>query len=1289
MNKVKLTLCFLLAMSALSFSARAQCVIENVIAEAHDCSPNGTFFVDIAFEHFGTGAEGFRIQGNGTNYGNFSYDEPFVTIGPLAGDGTTVYEFVVTDNQVNGCSDFTTLGPILCDAPPSCLISDVIAEPHDCADDGTFYVDIDFNFTGVNDVEGFRIQGNGTNYGNFQYDSLPVTLGPFAGDGTSVYEFVVIDNVYDDCADFAELGPIDCAPACDISVFNLIPGPCKTQFSYELTIELVAQNPSSDYVELSYGGLSLGTFPLSAFPLTIPNFYDFGENSPLLLAQIGDGDCFALADFEAPNCNDDPDDCFIGSILYWTGPCNDQGNYDVSLFFDVENANDAFNVFYAGELLGTFPLSQIPVTLENFEDQGEPFPVLQICINDHPDCCREVVLENPCTGQGCEIFDLIVEPHPCDADGNFLLDIAFQSNHTGVEGFSVFGNGHNYGSFSYDAPFITIGPLPGDGSVSELAIVDNQFPDCGTAIDFDPIFCGSDCQIVDLTVETGDCNDDGTYNLWLNFGVENPGNDFFEVWSGDHYLGFFPLNELPLHIGQFPASGNFFDPLRICVNDHPDCCLELDVEAPPCAVGNCDIFDFWVEAGDCHDDGTYPIWLDFQTIAPTHDHFDLIYNGEIIGYYALADLPLHIPHFTGIGEPIEVLTVCINDNPDCCETVGFPAPDCGGNPHDCAISNMWVEPDTCNADGLFYVTLGFDFEGTGVAGFSVLGNGNDYGDFEYDSLPVLVGPFEGGDHTFELIVIDNQKPACSETIEFGPWFCDDDCHISNVQVHPTDCNDAGEFYVTLDFAWQNVSDLGFSVRGNGNYYGFFEYDSLPVVIGPLIGDGVTVYEFGVRDSLFQDCHAGTHIGPVGCPGAICEIYDLVVDPGDCNSDGTYNLWLNFEVNNPTNDLFEVFRGDHLLGTFPLNELPVFIPEYPATGDSIDHLTVCINDNPDCCETVAFPAPDCALVWPGDANDDNIANHFDLLNIGLAYGTEGFERPEPGLAWFGHVSENWPAFFENNVNFKHADCNGNGIVNADDKAAILENYDFTHGTVNGYEPLPGTDDDPPLFVDLNATDIQPGQPFEAPIVLGIPDQPVEDIYGLAFTIEFNPVLIDPASVEIAYDQSWLGSQGEDLLELDKTKADEGRVEVAISRIDQTNVSGFGQIAAFIGIIDDIAGKQQEITIEITGVRAIRNNEVRIPLRTPVESVEIVGTTQNNPPNLRLQITPNPTSGHLRISNSRNMPVEFIEIRDLTGRILQTLPEPGSELDLSALADGLYLLHVVVDGRRFVERIVKVK
>ena len=96
-----------------------------------------------------------------------------------------------------------------CNDSTNCIISNVFAEAGECDSLGHFMVNIEF------DVENpmadyFTIQGNGTNYGSFEYVKPFNQLGPFLADGVTEYEFSINDNEDFECFDYYVLGTVSC-----------------------------------------------------------------------------------------------------------------------------------------------------------------------------------------------------------------------------------------------------------------------------------------------------------------------------------------------------------------------------------------------------------------------------------------------------------------------------------------------------------------------------------------------------------------------------------------------------------------------------------------------------------------------------------------------------------------------------------------------------------------------------------------------------------------------------------------------------------------------------------------------------------------------------------------------------------------------------------------------------------------------------------------------------------------------------------------------------------------------
>ena len=82
--------------------------------------------------------------------------------------------------------------------------------------------------------------------------------------------------------------------------------------------------------------------------------------------------------------------------------------------------------------------------------------------------------------------------------------------------------------------------------------------------------------------------------------------------------------------------------------------------------------------------------------------------------------------------------------------------------------------------------------------------------------------------------------------------------------------------------------------------------------------------------------------------------------------------------------------------------------------------------------------DSTCVWPGDANSDKKVTTADVLNIGLAYFATGTGRAGASNNWVPQRSADWGTAIKG-VDYKYVDCNGDGVINISDLAAIGLNY----------------------------------------------------------------------------------------------------------------------------------------------------------------------------------------------------------------------------------------------------------
>jgi hypothetical protein len=213
------------------------------------------------------------------------------------------------------------------------------------------------------------------------------------------------------------------------------------------------------------------------------------------------------------------------------GDCTSEKTYKIKFDFEVSNNNtEVFVVFGNGINLGTYKLSQLPLTLEKFPWGGTNIDVLKICIPGNLiggfECCKSVEIKAPeCIKEKCEIFDLKVQHTPCLCGQFFaLLTFGHQGNPNGK--FEVLGaNGKNYGTFGYNQPQpVIIGPLDGDGTTEYKFLVrDLSNPNCVEDVKLGKVDC-PDQGNVPIEVGERSKNNLGYLNL-----SPNPADNFLNV----------------------------------------------------------------------------------------------------------------------------------------------------------------------------------------------------------------------------------------------------------------------------------------------------------------------------------------------------------------------------------------------------------------------------------------------------------------------------------------------------------------------------------------------------------------------------------------------------------------------------------------------------------------------------------------------------------------------------------------------------------------------------------------
>lgn len=415
------------------------------------------------------------------------------------------------------------------------------------------------------------------------------------------------------------------------------------------------------------------------------------------------------------------------------------------------------------------------------------------------------------------------------------------------------------------------------------------------------------------------------------------------------------------------------------------------------------------------------------------------------------------------------------------------------------------------------------------------------------------------------------------------------------------------------------------------------------------------------------------------------------------------------VKDQDNDLDEEFwfSRDHTLN----NDDDIFmLGDDDFGGNTLDTGVTTLNGLPYCAEvnqyahvfaytqiiTVEAAAPE-SIVWPGDADLNGLVNHFDVLSIGLAYGEAGKARPHTNLAWSAQPSYNWGKMLPHReVDLSNVDTDGNGVINANDTKALAQNWRRNHPNGIPQLALPelrtnGT----PLFLEMDTVFTGPGQWF--PLHLGTAEQVAEKVYGLAFSIAYDPEEIKEEELAFQLEDSWLGKLGENLLVFQYNDTPSNKLMIAITRTDQSPISGFGTIGKVKVTIEDLVFKfdktaEQKIKLTIEEVMLINNKADLIPVTasesTPIVKEALLSKVFDPQIATKIKVYPQPARDELNLDFG-DLKLQGIQLLQADGRMVTPVLLPSNRVSTAGLPTGFYYLKAFTEAGVALKKIVIAK
>ncbi len=342
----------------------------------------------------------------------------------------------------------------------------------------------------------------------------------------------------------------------------------------------------------------------------------------------------------------------------------------------------------------------------------------------------------------------------------------------------------------------------------------------------------------------------------------------------------------------------------------------------------------------------------------------------------------------------------------------------------------------------------------------------------------------------------------------------------------------------------------------------------------------------------------------------------------------------------------------------------------------------------------------SCVWPGDANNDKVVDMKDFLAVGIAFGDTGLPRPSASITWTGQPCPDWTDTIAGGINAKYTDCNGDSIVNYADTVAISTNYSLSHTKSSPLDQ--GSSSDPGFVITPLSDSVSIGKTFQASISIGNQKNPVQNLYGMAFTIAADPSLfeIDKASVKII--PSFFGTDSVDLMGLKINTNAGSSIDLGLTRIDHKNVSGYGNFAILsIPVKATISQKNIKTALSISNNTQISFDGKNIPLYFSSDSVVVTQHTNAiNPVSQFLSginVYPNPFSSSASVQYTLLKPSKItIGLFDMTGKEIGIIHDGNQQignytLDIGAekyhLTTGVYMLKFITGDGYISRKIVK--
>jgi hypothetical protein len=218
-------------------------------------------------------------------------------------------------------------------------------------------------------------------------------------------------------------------------------------------------------------------------------------------------------------------------------------------------------------------------------------------------------------------------------------------------------------------------------------------------------------------------------------------------------------------------------------------------------------------------------------------------------------------------------------------------------------------------------------------------------------------------------------------------------------------------------------------------------------------------------------------------------------------------------------------------------------------------------------------------------------------------------------------------------------------------------------------------------------IAPGQGVFFDIYLSNASLPIDSLYGIAFTLEFDPQLVIAPMTALDWSTSVLGTIGSDMQSFAKYFPATGRLDIALTRINHTNmanvIGSIGRLHLGASLSVSNITPLQVNPSNIIGITAGENElEFNPASGTTIIDPALIGISETSNENV-ITVYPNPATENVMIAINGTTGANYsLLLYDFNGKCVYDSQTTSSlfRLDVSEWNAGIYSGRVISDDQK---------